>query len=368
MPGIYIHIPYCVRKCLYCDFCSEAESDISIPEFLKALRIEIELHADNWFIPDPIETIFFGGGTPSLLSANQLAIILHYLRDSFAISEFPEISLEANPGTLSPEKLEGYLHEGVNRLSIGAQSFVNAELDFLGRIHSAEEIGQSVRAAREAGFENIGLDLIFGLPDQMLSVWQISVHQALELEQEHLSVYSLTWDNDTPIGRQIQSGELPALDESRLADMYLWTSEILRSAGYEHYEVSNFARPGFRCLHNEAYWTGKPYLGLGPSAHSYLHEKRSWNVRDIGEYVERLRLKKLPIDGEEELTYAQRKMERLALLLRRSDGIPLDELPRNPKKLDPFFQEGLAVIRDNHFSLTPNGFLLADEIVVKLMD
>ncbi|HDQ44498.1 MAG TPA: radical SAM family heme chaperone HemW [bacterium] len=368
MPGLYIHIPFCVRKCPYCDFYSEAETEVSIPEFLRALRTEIELRAENWIIPDPAETLFFGGGTPSLLSANQLSIILHYLRDSFAIQEFPEITVEANPGTLSPEKLEGYRQEGVNRLSIGAQSFLNAELDFLGRIHRADEISRSVRAAREAGFGNIGLDLIFGLPDQTLSAWRVSVHQALELEPEHISTYALTWDNETPIGKRIQSGELPAPDESRVSDMYLWTSEILRSAGYAHYEVSNFARPGFRCRHNEGYWTGRPYLGLGPSAHSFLHEKRSWNLRDIREYIHQLRLMKLPVEGEEELSYAQRKMERLALLLRRSDGIPLDELPGNPEKLDPFFSEGLASIRDGRFALTPRGFLLADGIALRLAD
>lgn len=366
MPGIYIHIPFCIQKCLYCDFYSEAGLDVSIPDYLKSLRREIQIRAHDYIGHDPFDTIYFGGGTPSLLTGNQISIILHFIKDSFPITENAEVSIETNPGTLSEKKLEAYLQAGLIRLSIGAQSFLPEELELLGRNHTQQDIYSAVQLARAVGFENIGLDLIFGLPNQVLYDWQVSIRRVRELEPEHISAYVLTLDESTSLGSKVRNGELPEPDEELVSDMYLWTSETLTTAGYEHYEISNFAKPGLRSRHNRGYWSGEPYLGFGPSAHSFDHNKRSWNVRSIDEYSTILSAGKLPVLDQEELTFEQQKMERIALLLRTDAGIPIEELEVNQLKLERYFRKGLAVIRDRRFVLTTKGFLLADEIAVGL--
>ena len=267
--ALYVHIPFCTAKCGYCDFNSYAGQESLIPTYTRALLREAEM----WSAALPhwrAETLFFGGGTPSLMPPEELERIVHGLRRRFRLTPGAEISLEANPGTVDEPYLSRLRELGVNRLSLGVQSFHDDELAFLGRIHSSDEAREAYRAARSAGFDNVSLDLIFGLPGQTTSRWQESLEEAIALGPEHLSCYALTVEDGTPLGRDVASGRVPAPDQDRQAELYLCASERLQSAGYEHYEISSWARRGRRCRHNLTYWRNGFWLGLGAGAHSHL--------------------------------------------------------------------------------------------------
>ncbi|NQT25162.1 radical SAM family heme chaperone HemW [candidate division KSB1 bacterium] len=367
MSGIYIHIPFCVQKCNYCDFYSVADAEKHLPFFIQSVLNEIRFYSQQLPIfPKKIRTVFFGGGTPSLLSELDISAILNGIQKYFELDVNAEISLEANPGTISIEHLKGFSRAGINRLSIGAQSFVSDELELLGRIHSRDDITTTVKGARSAGFNNIGLDLIFGLPGQTLEDWQVSIHRALELEPDHISTYALTWSNATQTGRDIESGTLPKPEEDVISEMFLWTDEILTEVGYLHYEISNFAKSGFTCQHNESYWNGTPYLGLGPSAHSYLDGKRFWNVSSIDQYMEKLKVGELPRESEEILTPEQKRLESISLGLRHYTGISLSIVKDKMDELYQLETKGLGKIQKDRFILTVKGFLLADELAIRL--
>jgi oxygen-independent coproporphyrinogen-3 oxidase len=365
MAGIYIHIPFCVRKCKYCDFYSVAGAEKRLPFFIQSVLDEIQLSSQE-FSPGKIRTFYFGGGTPSLLSARDIATILDGIDKQFELDADAEISLEANPGTIPVEHLKGFRAAGINRLSIGAQSFQPDELELLGRIHTVEDIARTMGGARAAGFDNLGLDLIFGLPGQTLEDWQISIHRALKLEPDHISAYALTWSKETQMGRDIESGALAKPEDETISEMYLWTDEILAEAGYLHYEISNFARPGFTCRHNKSYWNGMPYLGLGPSAHSYVEGKRFWNVSSLDTYLERIQEGESPRAGEEILTPEQERLESISLGLRHITGIPLSLVRNKMDELHQLEQQGLGKIQEDRFSLTVKGYLLADELAMRL--
>jgi oxygen-independent coproporphyrinogen-3 oxidase len=286
--SIYIHVPFCQERCYYCDFNTYAGVEHLIPAYLVALQEEI-----RYLIPKagkrlPVHTIFFGGGTPSLLSTGQTGKILDELSKGFDLQDGAEISLEANPGTVTARQLIELQQMGFNRISFGVQSFHDQELIQLGRIHDVEDTMKAFRWAAQAGFKNLSLDLIFGLPGQNLARWKYSLKNALSLTPTHISLYALTVEEQTPFHRWYQRGLMETIDDDLAADQYELASEMLEQAGYSQYEISNWSIPGMECLHNLQYWRMKPYLGLGAGAHGYDCGKRMANVSWIGAYIKRM--------------------------------------------------------------------------------
>ena len=323
MAGLYLHIPFCRAKCIYCDFYSETETHL-LPAFLSALTREIDAYRNHpAFSKLTFDTVYFGGGTPSLLAPEQVGGILQHLAQVFRFHEAPELSLEANPGTAPVERLAGYRTAGVNRLTLGVQSFDDEELRTLSRIHSSTEAVDAVEHARAVGFDNIGLDLIFGIPGQTPSSWRATLSQALRLAPEHLSIYGLTYEPNTPLWRQWQQGQIQRCAEEREREYFLLAAELLTAAGYEHYEISNYALPGKRSKHNQHYWDHSAYLGLGPSAHSFDGRRRLWNVPSLTGYIDAVERGAGAVAGSEDLTLSMRRTETLLLGLRRSDGVDL---------------------------------------------
>ncbi|MBN2030599.1 radical SAM family heme chaperone HemW [bacterium] len=367
MAGLYIHIPFCKTKCAYCDFYSEEKAEHLMLPFIDALTRESDLYR-NTFPPggEKLGSIYFGGGTPSLLPSDCIEILLQHIFLVYPSVSEPEITIEVNPGTVNSETLAHYWKIGINRLSIGVQSFNDSELSLLGRIHTAEQAEQTIRTAHRTGFNNMGIDLIYGLPNQSPRTWRKTLERTVSLSPKHISAYELTWNQSTPLGKQITSNLIPTPDKARVVNMYLWTSAFLNHHGYEHYEISNFARPGYRCLHNDGYWTDKPYLGLGPSAHSSIGDKRFWNVSDIHDYINVLSQNRLPIAGEETINYDQTLLERMMLGLRRKEGIPLAWINRKTGEVDRLIQAGLMSRETDRISLTTRGFLLADEVALHM--
>ena len=285
--SLYFHIPFCTHRCAYCDFNTYAGQESLIPAYVEALCREIEMVAASAPARLPVHTIFFGGGTPSLLTPKQFEQILQTVRDLFNLSNL-ETSLEANPGTVTLDSLHGLRLAGFNRISFGVQSFNADELRQLERIHDPFDVLEAVRWARQAGFDNLNLDLIYGLPEQPLDRWQATVKRAVDLGPEHLSLYALTIEQGTPYGRWAQRGLLPVPDPDLAAEMYEWAADYLEGQGYEQYEISNWSKPGFQCKHNLQYWRNRPYLGFGAGAHGYAGGYRYSNVLRIKTYVERL--------------------------------------------------------------------------------
>jgi oxygen-independent coproporphyrinogen-3 oxidase len=296
MYSLYFHIPFCVRRCAYCDFNTYAGQESLIPAYVQALCREIEFVAHEAPRRLTAHTIFFGGGTPSLLSPSQFETILDVVRESFDLAPRSEISFEANPGTVTLGSLQDLRQLGFNRLSLGVQSMHPQELHQLERIHDPFNVIEAVSWARRAGFDNLNLDLIFGLPGQTLARWQESLKFTLQFHPEHLSLYALTVEQGTPFGRWAQRGLIPMPDPDAAADMFEWAGEMLEAAGFEQYEISNWARPGRQCQHNLQYWRGQPYLGFGAGAHGCAGGMRVSNVLRIRTYLQRFQLS-LPVPG-----------------------------------------------------------------------
>ncbi len=321
--ALYLHIPFCERKCSYCDFFSITEKEKLAP-FVDALLLEIEYYAQNPpFGGFSVSTIYLGGGTPSLLSAQQLYKILDKIHTVFSVRNDAEVTLEANPGALDNNHLAGYRQLGVNRLSLGIQSFQDAELQQLGRIHTSTDAERAIVAARQAGFDNLGLDFIFAIPHQDMAHWRQTLTRALDYRPEHLSCYSLSIETGTPLSRLVEQNSVQPCNEELAREMFIATQETLIQAGYEHYEISNYSLPGFRSQHNQKYWSGAAYLGLGPSAHSFDGRKRWWNVRNVDDYLSALSMGILPVAETEELSTVQQKTEAVLLGLRRMEGLTI---------------------------------------------
>ncbi|MBI5296541.1 MAG: radical SAM family heme chaperone HemW [Chloroflexi bacterium] len=297
--SLYLHIPFCKHRCAYCDFNTYAGQEDSIPAYVDALVREIEYVGSR--LPSPsgrgdggegeAHTVFFGGGTPSLLSGPQFASIMDALRSAFAFSADAEVSIEANPGTISPDKLAAIRAAGINRISFGVQSANTEELRMLERIHDFFTVIEAVSTARQAGFDNLNLDLIYGLPEQTLQTWQNTVQRVVDLQPEHISAYALTLEHGTPFGRWAAKGLLPLPDPDLAAEMYEWADDFFEANGYVQYEISNWARSverSFACRHNLQYWRGLPYLAFGAGAHGYANGYRYSNVLRIKTYIERL--------------------------------------------------------------------------------
>ncbi len=285
--SLYFHIPFCTHRCAYCDFNTYAGQENSIPEYVQALCKEIEFIGQNSPEKITLHTVFFGGGTPSLLSPDYFTSIFRAVRRHFNLIENAEITMEANPGTLSLDHLRQYHAIGINQISLGVQSANGEELRMLERAHNFLDVIEGVSSARKAGFDNINLDLIYGLPEQTLQAWQTTVRRILDLHPEHISAYALTLEHGTPFGRWSARGLLPTPDPDLAADMYEWAGEAFEAQGYSQYEISNWSRKNRQCRHNLQYWRALPYLGLGAGAHGYANGYRTANVLRIKTYIDR---------------------------------------------------------------------------------
>jgi oxygen-independent coproporphyrinogen-3 oxidase len=322
--GLYIHIPFCVRKCPYCDFYSETDLALK-PRFLKALIAEMGLVSHGGLCFD---TLYIGGGTPSVYASDEIDGIITQTFQSFKILADSEITIEVNPGTVTLEQLQGHRKAGINRLNIGVQSFQQANLDFLGRIHSSDAARQSLDFANKAGFDKVGIDLIYGLPEQSKQDWHLDLQQAVDFQPVHLSCYMLTFENGTPMNRDLKRSRFQPLSEESVRVLFETTIEFLENKGYSQYEISNFAliaedQGASVSKHNLKYWTGVPYLGLGPSAHSYIDSRRHWNVASVDQYIRAIESGNLPVADEELLTLEQQQIEAIYLGLRMAQGIDL---------------------------------------------
>ena len=356
---IYVHIPFCARICPYCAFYKELLDRSQLTRFCDALVAEIELHAqDRHLLPS---TIYFGGGTPTALSTAQLDSLLEGFRARLDLSVLTEWTMEANPGSVSARKAALLRDAGVNRISLGVQSWDDDLLQLLGREHNALQAEQSFRILGEAGFSNINVDLMFGLPGQTLAQWRATLQKTVALGPEHISAYCLTYEEDTDFFLRHTRGELRQ-DSDGDAKMFELAMSILQRAGYEHYEISNYAQPGFESAHNRAYWAGEDYLGIGPSAFSTAGMQRWQNVSNYREYHDRVLRGESPIDSVEQLTPAMKLAERTALLLRTRDGISADEVAQFDSATREFVDLGLLQLSGNRLVLTRKGKSLADSV------
>jgi putative oxygen-independent coproporphyrinogen III oxidase len=324
-PGLYLHLPFCSAVCPYCDFAVLTGGPERRRRFVNHLLSEISLWSAERSTFDGIDTIYFGGGTPSALTPEDLARILIAVRENLSVRYDTEVFFEANPEDVTPENVRAWKALGIQFLSLGIQSFDAGALKFLGRRHTPEQARNSVEIARAAGFETISIDLIYGLPGQPFEVWRRTLEEAVSLAPDHLSCYQLTFHEGTPFGSWLAKGKMTELPEEPQAKLFLFTHEFLRDHGYPGYEVSNFARSvEHRSRHNQKYWRHVPYLGLGPSAHSFSGTRRWWNERDLKPYEARIEEGERPIAGTEELMRQDLVLEALMLGLRTADGIDLD--------------------------------------------
>jgi len=353
---LYVHVPFCQRRCSYCDFSIAVRKRIPVQEYVDVLPREAASLPEG-----DLQTVYFGGGTPSLLPPEAIAALLHELtllrRTSHAARE---VTLEANPEDVTPDAARAWASAGINRVSLGAQSFDDNVLKWMHRSHDTARIGAAVHALRGAGIENISLDLIFALPDELHRDWEHDLDLALALRPTHLSLYGLTVEPRTPLDRWISRGATRAPDDERYAEEYLTAHRRLTTENYEFYEVSNAARDGFRSKHNSAYWSGRPYVGLGPAAHSFDGTTRRWNIRAWEAYRRAIAEGRSPIESEETLTAEQRALERVYLALRTIDGLPL-AVPYRP--LPSLTVQGWVEVRDGRLKCTPEGWLRLDSIV-----
>jgi oxygen-independent coproporphyrinogen-3 oxidase len=369
-PGLYIHIPFCLSKCPYCDFYSVSSISM-LPAFLEVLFKEMELYRG---MIGPCDTVYIGGGTPSILNPRQLEAILKRVRENFQLLPNPEITLETNPADLDQASLASIRALGINRLTIGCQSFDQAILAFLGRRHSANQAVNAIEAARSAGFTNIGLDLIYGIPGQGIDAWMDTLRRALSFAPEHLSCYQLTVEPGTLLGISYRQGAFSLPDEILQHEFFIKTAAMLEDAGYVHYEVSNFARDmTLASRHNQKYWDHTPYLGLGPGAHSFSANRRWWNYRSVDRYITALTSGRLPVEASEGLTREQLQLEALYLGLRTKKGIHLqdyaaryryDLLTQKGDRLTTLQDEGLIAIEDGYLYPTRAGLAVADSLAL----
>jgi len=374
MNGLYIHVPFCVKKCGYCDFYSVADQS-RIDDYVKALVLEIKQISgteprDN----KQTDTIYFGGGTPSLLNLSQLGTILHAVRGCYTLTPDTEITLEMNPGTVSTQDLKDLKSLGVNRLSLGVQSFQDTHLRFLGRIHSAKEAETVLDSAQQVGFDNVGIDLIYGLPGQDKKNLEMDLESAVRFNPAHLSCYMLSYEEGTPLFKSKETRCFKPLTDNRVASLFKNTMDFLERSGYIHYEISNFARTSeIRSRHNLKYWDFLPYRGFGPSAHSYLPwvKKRYWNVRNLETYITKLTSGGSPEEDHEILDQSQQITEAIYLGLRKKDGIDIrmfnkrfdnDFLRDFNEPLSTLLQQQLIHVSNESVCLSRKGILFADHI------
>ncbi len=358
MAGIYLHIPFCKQACYYCDFHFSTSLKYKTP-LLEALAKELVLRKNE--IAEEIQTIYFGGGTPSILNRDEIDFLLHIIVENYPVSASPEITLEANPDDLSKEKLIDLSKTKINRLSIGIQSFFDEDLIYMNRAHSAKEAQESLKYAKQY-FSNITIDLIYGVPGLTHERWRDNIQKALDLGIPHLSCYALTVEDKTALAGFIQSGKYQPLNEELANEQFQLLCEILHREGYVHYEISNFGLPGYFSQHNSAYWKGVAYLGIGPSAHSYDSQKRSWNVSNNAKYIKALQEDTLPSEIEE-LSLTDKMNEKIMIGLRTIWGISLMEFQHEfgKEKLDLLLKNASKYINDEVLILKPGALMIAEK-------
>lgn len=370
MAGIYIHIPLCKQRCIYCDFYSTQLSERA-DDYVAAVVSEAAMRTND----DVIKTIYIGGGTPSQLTLAQLTRLVAGLRVSFDLSMVEEFTVEVNPDDVDLDYICGLVDLGVNRVSMGVQSFVDEELHTINRRHDAGQAIDAINNIRDAGIGNVSIDLIYGIPGQTVEIWRKSVSTAVGLGVEHLSAYNLTYEEGTPLWRMREAGKLKPVDDDTCVEMYKCLTEILAGAGYEHYEISNFARPGFRSKHNSAYWNGTPYIGLGAAAHSYDGEVRSYNIASFHEYVKQINAGHLP-SVNEDLQQWERYDEMVMVALRTADGLNLDLLSKRfpGDYLNHFLNEaqkhltqGNLICREGRYVIPEDRWMVGDAVIRDLM-
>jgi len=372
--SLYIHIPFCLKKCHYCDFYSIVASDDIIDSYIEGLITEIALRANN-SERDKIQvsSIYLGGGTPSLLNARQINQILAAIRKDYHVIPEAEITIEINPETMKQSIYRQYLNEGINRFSIGIQSFNDDDLKALGRIHNSKTALKTVSDAHKAGCKNISLDLIFGIPNQSLLNWQKNIKIALGQNIAHLSLYGLTIESGTPLETMIVQNLIGKADEEVERNMYLYNMDYLESRGFHHYEISNYALPGYLCRHNMSYWDGTSYIGLGASAHSLWGGERMWNICNVAEYTKLLLQQTLAIEGKEVLTKEKILLEYIMLGFRRTNGIALNDfkdkfdedfLMKYRSQIEELmsYDSPLIAIENGRIRLTKEGLTLYNEV------
>lgn len=368
--ALYIHIPFCDHKCIYCDFYSIITSD-NIGNFLSSVKKEIQYYSEIYSSDRQFTSIFFGGGTPSLMLPDYISEILSELSKNYSVAENVEITLETNPGTVDKKKLKEFFNAGINRISIGIQSFKESDLKFLTRIHDRSTAITTVNTAAEAGFNNINIDLIFNLPGQTKQNWLENLEQSVSLPVTHISAYSLILERGTILNKMVIDGKVKIQDEDHDADLYESTIDFLESKGFHQYEVSNFARDGFECLHNKAYWRYKDYLSFGPSAHSFVNGKRWWNFSSLKRYMAEIESYGKAVSGYE-FPDANQKFDEYIMLALRSNGIDKTEMNKlfgdgwlktNRSKLNQLSQNNFLEENDNYIKMTKYGYAVCDEII-----
>lgn len=378
--ALYVHVPFCIHKCHYCDFVSYPNCQFDLmADYFQNLTHELQIRSKYDNLHDIVlKSIYFGGGTPSLMTPEILKDFLLHLGQNFRFSEFIEITIEANPGTLSPEKIREFAHLGINRLSLGIQSFQNRFLSFLGRTYQEKDVHNLLKDLMNSGsFLNWSIDLIYGLPFQTFSDWKKEIEYLLMYQPPHFSLYNLTLSPRVPLGSFAKSHNALFPGQDWEASIYRWTQLVLGKYGYKRYEISNFAQPGYECLHNLTYWRNQEYLGLGVSSCSYLRGIRMRNTTSLSHYQKRIRNDRSPVVMQDILTLKQKLAEEIILALRTSEGIETEKLFKTYP--EPFVQEKLILLENfaqSHFIreragrwvLTSRGTLIANQLFLELFD
>jgi oxygen-independent coproporphyrinogen-3 oxidase len=370
--GLYIHIPFCRSKCLYCDFNSYEKRESDAAEYVKALMREIEAYQNKYNFT--YKTVFIGGGTPTVINYNLIGDLMEKLGSH--IKTGAEITMESNPGTVTPESLKYYRNLGINRLSIGLQACQEGLLRGLGRIHNLEDFLYAYESARKAGFDNINTDLMFALPNQTQKMWEETLEKVVNLGVDHISCYSLILEEGTKLYELYQEGKVRLPDEEQDREMYKTAVDILGSHGYSQYEISNFARKNMECKHNLLYWRNEEYLGFGAGSHSKLEGVRFWNYKDIDKYNNIIMQGKLPVEGQEELSINEDMWETIFLALRLNEGLDLQEFENKYKVnfqiryddvLSKLMNQGLVMMESGRLKLTKRGIDLSNSVFVEFI-
>lgn len=373
MAGIYIHIPFCKRRCIYCDFFSTTQSEKKA-EYVHALVRELEIRKD-YLDNEEIETIYLGGGTPSQLSQEELEEIFAYIYKVYKVTPDAEITLEANPDDLTPEYVSMLRGLPINRISMGIQTFQEETLKLLHRRHTAQQAIEAFKRCREAGFQNISIDLMYGLPGETLDTWEQDLQQAIDLHPEHISAYHLIYEEGTTLWNLLEQNKVEEAEEELSLTLFKTLIERLTKAGYQHYEISNFCLPGLHSRHNSSYWTGKKYLGCGPSAHSFDGTSRQWNVSSLDKYLEGIHTSQLDFEIEE-LDLYTRYNDFVITSIRTCWGMPLSQLRTTYgenlynyclRMAKPHIQQGVLEIKEDTLKLTSEGIFISDGIMSDLL-
>ena len=371
MLSFYVHIPYCVRRCGYCDFNTYTPSELqdgASLEIVSADYIDAVLRELEAAPTDEVPTIFFGGGTPSLIPPHDLGRVISVIKERNGLTEDCEITLEANPDSVTQEKLEGYIAAGFNRISFGMQSSKEHVLKVLDRTHNPENVRKAVEGARAAGFQSISVDLIYGAPGESLSDWASTVKEALSLDIDHISAYALIVEEGTKLAAQIKRGEYTMPDDDLMADMYLLVDQQCLQKGLKWYELSNWSKPGHQCRHNINYWKSKNWWGLGPGAHSHIDDKRFWNVKHPNAYKERVFAGQSPIKDSEILTADEKKSEYIMLAIRMPEGVRKVALTvKQYERVGEYIKSGHIIDTPDALRLTPKGRLIADRLTHEML-